>query len=185
VAAGTGRPRPVFEESAMTMSISARAVIALSVLACAGNFAPASPAYAESPAPATKAAGVLRLRSANGFDATVARLKADVAAKDIRFFDEIDQSRLGADAALPIGRSTLVLFGNPPLGVQFLQANPYAGLDWPVRMLVVEEADGSVWVAWTDFGWIARRYAIAGKDAQLAMARDVAASIATAATTRE
>jgi uncharacterized protein (DUF302 family) len=78
----------------------------------------------------------------------------------------------------------LVLFGNPPLGVQFLQSNPYAGLDWPVRMLVVEESDGSVWVAWSDFGFVRQRYGIADKDAQFKMASEVAASIATAATSR-
>ena len=73
---------------------------------------------------------------------------------------------------------------SPPLGVQFLQSNPYAGLDWPVRMLVLEDMDGNVWVAWTDFGFIAKRYAITDKAPQLKMASEVAASIATAATTR-
>lgn len=60
----------------------------------------------------------------------------------------------------------------------FLQANPLTGLDWPVRMLVTEQADGSVSIAWTDFAYVQRRYRIAGKDAQLRMASEVAASIA-------
>ena len=143
----------------------------------------APPLAAAEPAQAP-AQGVLRLRSANSFDETVALLKADVQAKGIRFFDQIDQSGLGAQADLALGRSTLVLFGNPPLGVQFLQSNPYAGLDWPVRMLVVQENDGSVWVAWTDFGAISARYGITDKPAQFKMAGEVAASIATAATAR-
>jgi uncharacterized protein (DUF302 family) len=71
-----------------------------------------------------------------------------------------------------------VLFGNPPLGVQFIQANPYAGLDWPVRMLVRETADGKTEIAYTDFAFIGQRYGITGKDAQLKMAREVAATIA-------
>jgi hypothetical protein len=75
----------------------------------------------------------------------------------------------------------LVLFGNPPLGVQFLQSNPYSGLDWPVRMLVLEAAEGAVCVAWTDFAYIAERYAIADRGPQFAMASEVAASIAAAA----
>ena len=145
----------------------------------------ADPAPAATPAAAPSAAGVIRLKSANAFDDTVARLKADVQAKGIRFFDTIDQSALGASADLKIRRSTLVLFGNPPLGVQFLQSNPYAGLDWPVRMLVLEDMDGNVWVAWTDFGFIAQRYAITDKAPQLKMASEVAASIAAAATTHQ
>ncbi len=145
---------------------------------------PATNSVAETPAAAPSANGVLRLRSGNSFDETVARLKADVEAKGIRHFDTIDQAALGASADLELRRSTLVLFGNPPLGVQFLQSNPYSGLDWPVRMLVIEEADGSVYVAWTDFGFIAERYSIADRGPQFAMASEVAASIATAATSR-
>ena len=163
-------------------------VIAPLAVALATGAAPACAHPADPAAPIAQpvagAEGVVRLRSANGFDETVARLKADVQAKGIRFFDAIDQSALGASAALKIRRSTLVLFGNPPLGVQFLQSNPYAGLDWPVRMLVVEDADGGVWVAWTDFGFIAKRYAITDKAAQFKMASDVAGSIAAAATSR-
>lgn len=142
----------------------------------------ASPAAAGAPIAAPRASGVLQLRSANGFDETLARLEADVRAKGIRHFITIDQSGLGETAGLKLGRSTLVVFGNPPLGVQFLQSNPYAGLDWPVRMLVLEQPDGSVFVAWTDFAYIAKRYEILDRDKQFAMARDVAASVAGAAT---
>lgn len=140
-----------------------------------------APAMAATPTASAPAQGVVKQRSDYGFDETVARLKADIAAKGIRFFDEIDHSRLGAGANLPIGRSTLLLFGNPPLGVQFLQSNPLAGLDWPVRMLVTQDADGSVWVSWTDFRFVAERYQLTDRDAQIAMASDVAASIASAA----
>lgn len=155
------------------------AALAFAVIAPVAVMA-APPAPVAAPA----AEGVIRLRSAYSFDETLVRLKSDVQAKGIRFFDAIDQSGLGAQANLTTARSTLVLFGNPPLGVQFLQSNPYAGLDWPVRMLVVQDADGSVWVAWTDFQFIRKRYAIMDKDAQLKMAAEVAASIATAATAK-
>ena len=57
-----------------------------------------------------------------------------------------------------------------------------AGLDWPVRMLILEEADGSVSVAWTEFGYIANRYGIKDRDAQFAMANAVATSIASSVT---
>jgi hypothetical protein len=74
--------------------------------------------------------GVVRLKSAYAVDETVARLKQDVAAKGIKFFDEIDQSKLAAEAGIKLRPSTLLIFGNPPLGTQFITANPEAGLDW-------------------------------------------------------
>jgi uncharacterized protein (DUF302 family) len=132
----------------------------------------------ERPAPAPLAKGVLRLRSAHSVPETVQRLKAAIEGKGLRFFDAIDQHALAEGASLKIGQSTLVLFGNPPLGVQFLQSNRYAGLDWPVRMLVTEEADGSVWLAWSDFTWLAHRYAIKDKGAQFEKATGVAAGLA-------
>jgi hypothetical protein len=46
----------------------------------------------------------------------------------------------------------LLIFGNPPLGTQFITANANAGLDWPVRLLVYENEKGEVWTAYTDFG---------------------------------
>lgn len=151
------------------------------------SFMIAPAAYATTPAtvavvPTAPAKGVLRVKSVYGLNETIARLKADIAAKGIKFFAEIDQSQLGAAANIAIRPSKLILFGNPPLGVQFLSANPYSGLDWPVRMLVLEEADGSISVAWTDFGYVADRYSITNRTAQFAMASEVAASIASSAT---
>ena len=138
-------------------------------------------ANAAIPIATAPAQGVIRQRSDYAFDETVARLKGDIASKGIRFFDEIDHAKLGAGANLPIGRSTLLLFGNPPLGVQFLQANPLAGLDWPVRMLVTEDQDETVWISWSDFRFVANRYQLEDRDAQITMAGEVAASIASAA----
>jgi len=140
--------------------------------------ASATAASAATPTAATQANGVLRLASSHTVDDTVARIKQSVEAKGIRYFIAIDQQQLGASANLPIRKSMLVLFGNPPLGVQFIQANPYAGLDWPVRMLVRETADGTTEIAYTDFAFIAQRYGITGKDAQLKMASEVAATVA-------
>jgi uncharacterized protein (DUF302 family) len=163
----------------------ARKFLAVLILAGPGTvlspivIAPARAAVASSAT--APAEGVIRQKSDYGFDETVLRLKKDIAAKGIRFFDAIDHAQLGAGANLPINRSTLLLFGNPPLGVQFLQSNPLAGLDWPVRMLVTQDADSTVWISWTDFRFVAGRYQIAGRDAQVAMASDVAASIASAA----
>jgi len=121
-------------------------------------------AGAAAPALAQTDDGLVRVRSAYSTDETIARLKQDIAAKGIRFFDEIDQAQLAADAGvkLPLRRSTLLVFGNPPLGTQFIHGRPEAGIDWPVRLLVQEDRDGNVWAAYTDFGWIARRHGITG-----------------------
>jgi uncharacterized protein (DUF302 family) len=73
--------------------------------------------------------------------------------------------------------SVLLTFGNPPLGTQFITANPNAGLDWPVRLLLSEDESGRVWAVYTDFAWIARRHGISNRDEQFKMASSVVQSI--------
>ena len=121
--------------------------------------------------------GIVKVKSGYPLDETIARLKQDVVAKGIMLFAEIDQARLAADAGITLRPSTLLVFGNPPLGTQFMTANPNAGLDWPVRLLVTQDASGQVWAVYTDFDWIKRRHHIADRDPQFKMAADVIASI--------
>jgi uncharacterized protein (DUF302 family) len=121
--------------------------------------------------------GIVRLKSRYSMAETIARLKKDVAEKGIRFFDEIDQSKLAADAGVKLRPSTLLIFGNPPLGTLFLTSTPAAGLDWPVRLLVFEDEQGQVWTLYTEFSWIAHRHGIKDRDPAFKMATGVIASI--------
>ncbi len=121
--------------------------------------------------------GVITVKSAYAIGETIERLKKDIAGKGIKFFDEIDQSKLAADAGIMLRPSVLLIFGNPPLGTQFITANANAGLDWPVRLLVYENEKGEVWMAYTDFDWIARRHGIENRKDQFNMASNVITSI--------
>ena len=136
-----------------------------------------SPPESQPMAMAAATDGVIRVKSAYAMEETIARLKQDIAAKGIMFFDQIDEAQLAANADIQLRPSTLLIFGNPPLGTQFIAANPNAGLDWPVRLLVSQDDDGTVWAIYTDFEYIKRRHGITGRDPQFAMASDVIASI--------
>lgn len=126
--------------------------------------------------------GIVSRRSSYGLDETVNRIVRDVAAKKIRLFNVINQSDLAKEAGVDINPSTLIIFGNPPLGTQFLSANAQSGLDWPVRLLVYQDAKGQVWTAYSDFAWVARRYNIRNRRAQFKMASEVIASIVASTT---
>ena len=128
-------------------------------------------------AQATTGDGIVVVKSAYGMDETIRRIKDDIAGKKIMFFDQVDQAKLAANAGISLRPSTLLIFGNPPLGTQFMTSNPLSGLDWPVRILVFQDKDGIVWAAYTDFAWIAHRHGIADRDAQFKMASMVVESI--------
>ena len=128
--------------------------------------------------------GIVRVKSTVPMSEAITRIKADIATKGIKFFDEIDQSKLAADAGIKLRPSTLLVFGNPPLGTQFITSKPNAGLDWPVRLLLTQDDDGDVWAVWTDFAWIARRHNIRDRDAQFSMATMVVKSITSTITSK-
>ena len=84
-----------------------------------------SPTYAQT----VGADGLIKVKSAYGLEETITRLKKDIADKGIMFFSAIDQAQLAAGAGIQLRPSTLLIFGNPPLGTQFMTSNPYSGLD--------------------------------------------------------
>src|SRR3954471_67703 len=57
--------------------------------------------------------GVIRVKSAVPMSEAIGRIKADIAAKGIKFFLEVDQSKLAAEAGIKLRPSTLLVFGNP------------------------------------------------------------------------
>jgi uncharacterized protein (DUF302 family) len=94
-------------------------VTSRSLLAGASRaLAALTPALAQTPG----ADGIVRVRSAYAMEETVARIRADIAAKGILFFQAVDQSQLAAKAGIALRPSTLLEFGNPPLGAQFATA---------------------------------------------------------------
>ncbi|MBS3652398.1 DUF302 domain-containing protein [Pseudaminobacter sp. 19-2017] len=143
-------------------------------------FAPIfSPAItrAEEPGRQNLDNGIVKVKSAYTFSETIDRIKQDVASKGIMFFFSVDQSKLAGDAGIKLRPSTLLVFGNPPLGSQFMTSNPISGIDWPVRLLVLQDEDGTVWAAYNDFNYIARRHGIKDRDAAFQKASEVIGSI--------
>jgi uncharacterized protein (DUF302 family) len=121
--------------------------------------------------------GIVENKSAYPIGETVNRITDDIAEKGIVLFDIIDQAKLAKNAGVDLRPSKLIVFGNPPLGTLFLTAKAESGLDWPVRLLVFEDADGQVWTAYTDFDWIARRHGIENREQEFRKASEVIASI--------
>ncbi|KLK93460.1 chromosome condensation protein CrcB [Microvirga vignae] len=121
--------------------------------------------------------GIVKVKSAYQFNETIDRIKQNVSAKGIMFFFAVDQSKLASDAGIKLRPSTLLVFGNPALGSQFITSNPNVGIDWPVRLLISEDENGTVWTVYNDFQYIARRHGITDRDAAFQKASEVIASI--------
>ena len=93
---------------------------------------------------------VVTLQSKYDFEATVARLKAALAARGVTLFADIDQSAAAAKAGMSLRPTRLLLFGNPKTGTPVMEANPHAALELPLKAVVWEEAGSGVWVDYQD-----------------------------------
>jgi uncharacterized protein (DUF302 family) len=121
--------------------------------------------------------GIVKVKSAYPVAETIDRIKQDVARKGIMFFFAVDQAKLAGEAGIELRPSTLLVFGNPALGSQFITSNPLAGIDWPVRLLVLEDEKGDVWAVNNDFAYIARRHGITDRKEAFDKASEVIGSI--------
>jgi uncharacterized protein (DUF302 family) len=104
--------------------------------------------------------GLIRLRSTDSLDASFARLEAAVAQRGITIFARIDFAADAAAAGLVLRPTRLLLFGNPRAGTPLIVAAPTVALDLPLKVLVWESEDGSVWVGYNGLEYLAERHGV-------------------------
>jgi uncharacterized protein (DUF302 family) len=120
----------------MTRSLLAfAALIALIVLAGA--------ARAAGPLPGTRT-----VQTSYGFDVLVSRLEKSIAANKMGLVAQASASRGAAARGVKIhGNAVLMVFRND-YAVRMLAASVPAGIEAPLRLYVVEGADGKASITW-------------------------------------
>jgi uncharacterized protein (DUF302 family) len=111
----------------------------------------------EVPAMAETTAGLVTLQSAHSVEETVAKVRALLAAKQIREFALIDHSGEAAKVGLAMPKTQVLIFGNPKGGTPLMLAAPSMAIDLPLKLLVSEDAGGQVWISyWSAQALLAR-----------------------------
>lgn len=109
---------------------------------------------------ATAPERLVTTRSADGFDATAARLIAAISAKGLTLFADIDHARGAAQAGLQLRPTRLLIFGNAKGGTPLMQVRQVIGIDLPLRALVWEDEATAAWVSYEDPTALALRYGL-------------------------
>jgi len=94
-------------------------------------------------------AEMIRVKSANGVEETIARLEAAVIGAGAMVFARIEHARGAASVGMELAPATALIFGNPKLGTPALQAGVTIGLDLPLRVLAYQDGE-TVWVIYHD-----------------------------------
>jgi uncharacterized protein (DUF302 family) len=128
--------------------------------------------------------GLITTKSSYGPDETITRLQAQVTAKGLTIFADIDHGAGAAAAGLPLRPTRLLIFGNARGGTPLMQSNQTIGIDLPLKVLVWQDADGATWLSYNDPQWLARRHDIGQTSDTVIGAMSAAMkAIVTAATT--
>jgi uncharacterized protein (DUF302 family) len=101
---------------------------------------------------------------------TVAKVEAALRARGITLFAAVDHAAGAREAGLELADEVLLVFGNPKAGTALMQADPSAGIELPLRMLVWDER-GTTRVGFSDPAELAGSYDLAGSEPVLARLR--------------
>ena len=67
---------------------------------------------------------------------------------DLKVIAEVNHAQAAAENGLELRPTHLLLFGNPKVGTQLMQADQRAGLNLPLRMLIWQNEQGNVFVSY-------------------------------------
>jgi uncharacterized protein (DUF302 family) len=112
--------------------------------------------------PERYAAGIITKLSGQSVAETVDRLKRVMEDRDFTVFNVIDHSGVAERAGVQMPDSKLVMFGKPTVGATVMVAEPLAGLDIPLKVLVWEGVNGAVSVSYNSPVFLGDRYHVEG-----------------------
>jgi uncharacterized protein (DUF302 family) len=93
-------------------------------------------------------------------DQTVAKLESILQAKGVKLFAVVDHSGEAASAGLQMPNTKLLVFGNPKAGTPLMLASPSAALDFPLKILVAEDASGKTWISYNATSYLQARHGL-------------------------
>lgn len=94
--------------------------------------------------------GIVKVPASGSVVATADRLEAAIGAAGATVAARVDHAAAAAGAGLELDDAQLVIFGNPRIGTPAMQDDSLAGLYLPLRVLIYEDSEGQVWLAYED-----------------------------------
>jgi uncharacterized protein (DUF302 family) len=107
--------------------------------------------------------GLITVRSSFGQSDTLTRFEAAARANGMSVFARVDHARGALEVSVSLDATTLLMFGNHARQAALVKALRLIALELPFKVLIWQDATGQTCISYTDFRWLARRYA-AGRD---------------------
>ena len=104
--------------------------------------------------------GLILRKSRHSVDETVQFLKATLDAKGIKLFAMIDHSGEAAKVGMAMPPTKLLIFGDPKAGTPLMLASPRSAIDLPLKVLVRQDQDGNVEIAYNSPAYLGARHGL-------------------------
>jgi uncharacterized protein (DUF302 family) len=106
----------------------------------------------------TTGKGITEIPSNHSVDETIEKLKGILEARGVTLFAVVDHSGEAEKAGLKMPATKLLIFGSPKAGTPIMLATPSAAIDLPLKILVRQDGDGKVWIAFNDPFYLQQRH---------------------------
>jgi uncharacterized protein (DUF302 family) len=107
---------------------------------------------------ASAANGIVSKPSNHSVEETVDRVKQILQAKGVTLFALVDHSGEAEKVGLKMRPTKLLIFGSPKAGTPLMVASPSVALDFPLKILVAEDANGKVWLSYNSPEYLKQRH---------------------------
>ena len=105
-----------------------------------------------------KEEGIVKIPGRRSVDETVDKLRAILQSKGVKLFALVDHSGEAERAGLKMPPTKLLIFGNPKGGTPLMLASPSVAIDLPLKILVAEDSQGTVWISHNSAAYLKERH---------------------------
>ena len=132
-------------------------LLGLTLLAGATYFS-RQQAVAQASAPT----GLIVKSSPYSVEETETRFKQILEAKGLNLFATVDHTQNASGAGLELRPTRVVIFGNPKVGTPLMQCQQTIAIDLPQKVLIWEDEQGQVQLAYNDPQYLGGRHRLDG-----------------------
>lgn len=102
--------------------------------------------------------GMVHVRSHHSVHETLERLESVLISHGLTIFGRVDHSGEAEKVGLKMPLTQVLIFGSPKAGTPLMVASPTLAIDLPLKALVWEDADGTVWVSYNSPEYLKQRH---------------------------
>jgi uncharacterized protein (DUF302 family) len=108
----------------------------------------------------TQGTGIVNVPSHHTVDQTVEKLKAILDDKGVTLFALVDHSGEAEKVGMKMPPTKLMIFGSPKAGTPLMLAAPSVAIDLPLKILVWEDGEKSVWISYNSVAYLEERHGL-------------------------